>query len=221
MRIRFVLIAVLILAQPACGKKKKRGKAKKSRHKDTTAMSDTDSLMETVALLEERVRQEPSNAMAHAHLAMTLQSIDLQRHEGGTLQPRALHAYETAISLGLPADQALTVRTNVGILLNMMGRPADTLKHLDVAIAGSADPKKKAEAHYYRAQAFDLLGRREDAELAYRSAIDASPGFARGFSGLVGVLSERGTGTPAEWAALRDEMSELLPPLQVCRFWPI
>jgi len=52
-----------------------------------------------IAECEEKTRRNPNDPQAWAELGQSLQSHDVQWHEGGKLQPRALQAFEKSLHL--------------------------------------------------------------------------------------------------------------------------
>ena len=104
----------------------------------------------------------------------------------------AAAAFERARALGDDGDGAF----HLGTTLLQLGRPADAIGLLDDAIRNNPTDScfffDRADAWEARGTASDMLGRPNDAEEAYRTAIRLRPESPAALVGLATVLSGRG-----------------------------
>ena len=67
-----------------------------------TQAVQVEALDQLISMLEETLKSDPSRPEIWAQLGEALQSRDVNFHEGGTYQPRAMRAFDQALSFPLP-----------------------------------------------------------------------------------------------------------------------
>ena len=65
---------------------------------------------------EEKTRRTPNDPKVWAELGQSLQSRDVQWHEGGKLQSKALHAFEKSLNLR-PPKELVYLNSYIGFIL--------------------------------------------------------------------------------------------------------
>jgi LPS sulfotransferase NodH/glycosyltransferase involved in cell wall biosynthesis/Flp pilus assembly protein TadD len=127
---------------------------------------------------------EPGNARAWIDLGVALLA------QGRVVA--AASAFERAHAQGGRGDAAF----HLGSTLLCLGRPGDAIDPLDEAILENAGDTSffydRADAWEARGVACEELGRPDDAELAYRTAIDLRPDSPAAIVGLASLLAARG-----------------------------
>ena len=100
--------------------------------------------------LEAYTRDHPKRSSGWIKLGEAYQSRDITFHDGGNHQPKALHAYEKALSLPLGHKDRLDVIFKKGLLYYIMGRALDAVESFEsivVDTAANMDDKIKSLYH--------------------------------------------------------------------------
>eukprot|EP00798_Chlamydomonas_sp_ICE-L_P012366 gene12366-15547_t len=154
---------------------------------------DAAALEEQVALIRgaladptSHIARKNSAISLHVNLASILQQLNHLSPDGGRRIAEAEIAYRTAISIiekDKSADQSLlgSMLGNLGALLMEDGRPGDALLELErgiklAEVRGALD--ELSSISFNRAKALALIGRLEEADLAYSDCADLAYGIS-------------------------------------------
>jgi len=133
-------------------------------------------------------------AHSYADDALVLAGESWESHGDGE---RAAKAYRKAINV-IAGDMEHEARRRLLVMLLSTGADEEALRVIDAALGTKiVDPVKKAKLYYLRGRVYDRLGRTEDADQAWLTALDEAPLAYPGLQAL-SRLRERGAKPFAE-----------------------
>jgi TolB-like protein/Flp pilus assembly protein TadD len=136
-----------------------------------------DSLDNAIRMFDQAVELDPGFSLAQAGICET-RLFQYRRTTAPALFEQAEKACHRALTR---AGDAVEVLVALGTLHQVSGQLAEALDEFDKAIAMQP---RFAAAHMGRADVLDLAGRAEEAEAAYKEAIEIDRGYWEGFMAL-------------------------------------
>lgn len=165
--------------------------------------------------LEAYTRDHPKRSSGWIKLGEAYQSRDITFHDGGNHQPKALHAYEKALSLPLGHKDRLDVIFKKGLLYYIMGRALDAVESFEsIVVDTAANMDDKIKSLYHKGISLQMLGSIELAISTMRSVLDLKYDYLAAYKPLVEChreLIKAGKKMPPElWQNMYDEVFAIL-----------
>lgn len=154
------------------------------------------------------------------NLGILLVSRDIRVHEGGGKgQNKAIDAFNNALDMVTYIEEresgSLLISTHYykGILLKLMGLGHQSLRSFEIALGVKAivpTNVDKASIYYNQGETLFMMGRLEDAILAFRTSLGLHPCKVDRYYSLVNAQKERRKLSKAEWVDLLQEIQLML-----------
>ena len=136
--------------------------------------------------LKEYTRNHPKQSNGWIKLGEAYQSRDISFHDGGSHQPKALHAYEKALSLPLNDMTRLDVIFKKGLLFYMMGRASEAVESFEAIVVDTAASfEEKLKGLYHKGISLHLLGSIENAIATFKSILVLDPNYLLAYKPMV------------------------------------
>jgi tetratricopeptide (TPR) repeat protein len=165
------------------------------------ALYQQGKINDAISHLEQALRIEPNDAIAHGALGAILLRIPGQQREAMAHLQRSLEIYP---------DQA-AVHSTLGVALLEAGNASESLTHLQKAIALDS---ANSDAHYNLGNTLLFLMRPQEAVAEYEHAFKMNPKDAEALNNLAWVLATwpnpavRDGAKAVEWAEKADVLTE-------------
>lgn len=160
----------------------------------------------------EKVKNSGNANIGHlwGQLGMLYQAHDVKFHDGGTLQPLALDAFQKAIQ-HIDSDTVLyQIYQRMGMLLKMMGRGADAVAAHATAFNLADTPDSKADALLQHSNALGMMGDLRGSIELLEKALSLYPKGLAVYLPLVSTQKELKEWDKTQWSALVDAMTNAL-----------
>ncbi|CAL8470109.1 g9651 [Coccomyxa elongata] len=143
-------------------------------------------LTDQVEAAREALKSDPDNSLYNAQLGTLLQHLDYISPDGGSRIPEAERAYRKAAEVAPDRRVVAGIMANLGAL--MMGAPGAldrALEYTETAIRAGVEANMRDSdivggAYFNRGKILGMLGREEEAQMAYAEAAEVAHGVAPG-----------------------------------------
>ena len=148
-------------------------------------------LLDTIRNFEDHLAKNPDDVTVWVQLSEAFQSHDMNYHDGGTYQPKALNAYNRALALNPNDELKKFIYFKMALLYHIMGRSLDSIDIYDQLLSGfSLTPEEKTAAFYDRGLCLHMLRRNHEARSSLRTALVINPNHLPVYKALIDCTKE-------------------------------
>ena len=157
------------------------------------------------------MENDPDDPKAWMNLGEAYQTRDVNYHEGGRNQPKALHAYRMALDIGIEDYMRGDLYLKIGLLHYTMGQALEAVKVFDAMIEVSSTTEEFAKALYHKGISLQMLGSIELAISTFQQILQIDAEYLSAYKPMIDCFLERSTKIDSwMWTELHDDVLRVL-----------